>query len=153
MIAVLQRLSRGSVVIDGSEVASAGRGLLILLGVADGDGQLDADLLAEKIAKLRIFEDENGKMNLSVNDVGGSAIVVSNFTLLANYKHGNRPDFLSAAKPPVSEPLYEYFKSKLQTLIPSVSSGVFGADMQVSITNDGPITIVMDSNVLKAGNK
>lgn len=153
MIAVLQRLSRGSVVIDGREVAAAEKGLLILLGVADGDTQIDADLLADKIAKLRIFEDENGKMNLSINDVGGSAIVVSNFTLLANYKHGNRPDFLSAAKPPVSEPLYEYFKSRLAGLVPSVSSGVFGADMKVSITNDGPVTIVMDSNVLKAGKK
>ena len=149
MIVVLQRLSRGSVVIDGVEVASSGRGLLILLGVAEGDGQLDADLLAEKIAKLRIFEDENGKMNLSINDVCGSAIVVSNFTLLANYKHGNRPDFLTSEEPVRANALDEHFSALLRERGIPVKNGVFGADMKVALINDGPVTVMMESETLR----
>ena len=118
-----------------------------------GDEKRDADLLADKIAKLRVFEDENGKMNRSVVDVGGSVIVVSNFTLLANYRHGNRPDFLSAAKPAEANELYEYFKQRLAPQVPALSSGEFGADMKVAIINDGPITLVLDSAVLKEGKK
>ena len=153
MIAVIQRISEGSVTVEGKKIATSGLGFLILLGVAMGVEKKDADLLADKIAKLRVFEDDNGKMNRSVVDVGGSVIVVSNFTLLANYRHGNRPDFISAAKPTEANELYEYFKQKLAPQVPALSSGEFGADMKVSIINDGPITLVLDSAVLREGKK
>ena len=122
---------------------------MILLGVADGDDNNDAELLAAKIAKLRIFCDEAGKMNLSVKDVCGEALVVSNFTLLANYVKGNRPDYFGAAAPAEADRLYKYFGSLLETEIGHVEYGVFGADMEVTIVNDGPVTIVMDSKMLK----
>ena len=105
-------------------------------------------MLAEKISKLRIFTDENDKMNLSVMDVDGEALVVSNFTLLANYAHGNRPDYMSAAKPAEADRLYEYFCTLLSAKVKSVEKGVFGADMALEISNDGPVTIVMDSKIL-----
>lgn len=150
MQAVLQRVKRAAVSVDGSVTGSCQSGLFILLGVFEGDEKKDAELLAEKIAKLRIFEDENGKINKSVNDVGGGALVVSQFTLCANYAHGNRPDFLSAAKPDAAKELYEYFSALLRNLIPGgVGNGVFGADMQIEALCDGPMTIVMDSNILK----
>lgn len=150
MIAVLQRVRSARVSVDGVTTGSCGEGFAILLGVAIGDERLDADLLAAKIAKLRVFRDENDKMNRSIVDVGGSCVVVSQFTLLANYKHGNRPDFLSAAPPDVAEPLYRYFCEKLSANIgKEVGRGVFGADMLYEIENNGPVTIVMDSNVLK----
>ena len=113
MIAVLQRVSKASVSVDGKIVGKCGKGLAILLGVADGDSEKDAAVLSEKISKLRIFTDENDKMNLSVMDIDGEALVVSNFTLLANYAHGNRPDYMSAAKPAEADRLYEYFCSLL----------------------------------------
>ncbi len=149
MIAVLQRVAEARVTIDGHSNGEIGRGLLILLGVAKKDTEEDCRLLYEKIPKLRIFEDEAGKMNLSVADIGGEALVVSNFTLLAAYRKGNRPDFMNAALPETAKPLYEQFLAGLGTHIPHVAHGEFGADMQVALTNDGPITIVMDSNVLK----
>ena len=149
MIAVIQRVLNSSVSIDGSVCGKCDKGLMILLGVAKGDTEQDAQLLATKIAKLRIFCDENGKMNLSVKDVNGQALVVSQFTLLANYKKGNRPDYFGAAEPSVAIPLYEYFVELMRTEIGHVETGRFGADMQVSILNDGPVTIVMDSNALK----
>lgn len=150
MIALLQRVTHASVSIEGETVGKCGEGLMILLGVINGDEKLDAELLAEKISKLRIFGDENGKMNRSINDIGGSALVISQFTLAANYAHGNRPDYLNAAPPAVSEPLYEYFASLLNEKIPGgVQTGHFGADMKVDLCNDGPVTIIMDSNVLK----
>ncbi len=149
MIAVLQRVAEASVTIDGRINGEIGRGLLILLGVAKEDTEADCRLLCEKIPKLRIFEDEGGKMNLSVADIGGDALVVSNFTLLAAYRKGNRPDFMNAALPENAKPLYENFLAELGTRIPHVAHGEFGADMQVRLTNDGPVTIVMDSNVLK----
>lgn len=150
MIAVLQRVKSARVSVDGRVTGECGEGFAILLGVANGDSELDADLLAAKISKLRVFRDENDKMNRSIVDIGGSAVVVSQFTLLANYKHGNRPDFLSAAAPNIAEPLYEYFCDRLSLLIgSSVGRGVFGADMLYEIANNGPVTIVMDSNVLK----
>lgn len=152
MIAVLQRVTAASVVADGVPAGKVGHGLFILLGVLGGDTAEDARLLAEKIAKLRIFSDEAGKMNLSVNDVGGGALVVSNFTLAANYAKGNRPDYLMAAPPDVAEGLYEHFVSLLSPLVGGgVETGRFGADMQITSVADGPITIVMDSHLLGKG--
>lgn len=148
MKAVLQRVTEAEVTIDGESVGRIGNGLMILLGVAATDTERDADALAEKIVKFRIFSDENGKMNLSVKDVGGSALVVSNFTLCGSYRHGNRPDFcVTAAPPAVADPLYEHFKSRLAESIP-VESGRFGADMRISLVNDGPVTFVLESDVL-----
>ena len=149
MIAVIQRVKNSSVSIDGVVNGTCGHGLMILLGVAKGDTEDDARLLATKISKLRIFCDENGKMNLSVKDVDGEALVVSQFTLLANYKKGNRPDYFCAAEPQIAIPLYEYFVELMKAEVKHVGTGIFGADMQVSILNDGPVTIVMDSNQLK----
>lgn len=148
MKAVLQRVTRAQVDIDGETVGQIGKGFLILLGVAQGDTEEDLDRLLAKICKLRVFEDENGKMNRSVQDVGGSLLVVSQFTLLANYRHGNRPDFLGAAAPAEAERLYELFFARAAETVP-VQHGRFGADMQVSLCNDGPVTIVMDSDVLR----
>lgn len=148
MIAVLQRVSKASVSVDGEVVGKCEKGLAILLGVADGDLDKDAEVLAEKISKLRIFTDENDKMNLSLMDVDGEALVISNFTLLANYAHGNRPDYMSAAKPAEANRLYEYFCELLSKKVKSVGKGIFGADMAVEISNDGPVTIVMDSKIL-----
>ena len=148
MIAVLQRVKNASVSIDGALHSKIDNGLLILLGVKDGDSERDAELLSNKISKLRIFSDENDKMNLSVTDIGGSVLVVSNFTLLANYKKGNRPDYMNGAKPDEAHRLYEYFCSHISQLVPT-EKGVFGADMKVELLNDGPVTIVMDSEVLK----
>lgn len=148
MIAVIQRVARASVTIDSRLNSSIDNGLLILLGVKQGDTEKDAELLVRKISNLRIFSDEFGKMNLSVLDVGGSALVVSNFTLLANYKKGNRPDYLNGAKPEEANRLYEYFCKMISASVPT-ETGVFGADMQIDLINDGPVTIVMDSEVLK----
>ena len=149
MRAVIQRVSSASVEVDGKIVGSCQKGYLILLGVAQGDTELDAELLCKKIAALRIFRDENDKMNLSIRDIDGEALVISQFTLLANYRHGNRPDFLESAKPDEANRLYEYFKDLLSRELRRVECGIFGADMKVSLTNDGPVTICMDSEVLK----
>ena len=150
MIAVIQRVSSASVTVDGVVTGSCGKGFAILLGVAQGDTEMDADLLSAKIAKLRIFCDENGKMNLSVTDVDGELLVISQFTLLANYKHGNRPDFFGAAKPDEANRLYEYFTERLEALVgKKAGRGVFGAHMDCQFNNDGPVTIVMDSEQLK----
>ncbi|MBR2987057.1 MAG: D-tyrosyl-tRNA(Tyr) deacylase [Clostridia bacterium] len=150
MKAVIQRVSHAKVTVDGVVTGECGKGLAILLGVAEGDSELDAELLSTKIAKLRIFTDENDKMNLSLIDVEGGAVVVSQFTLLANYKKGNRPDYLSAAAPAEAERLYEYFIKKFEEALgKTVGRGVFGAHMAYDIHNDGPVTIVMESDVLK----
>ncbi len=148
MKAVLQRVRSASVAVDGAVVGSCGRGLLILLGVAPGDSEADLERMVQKIVKLRIFEDENGRMNRSVQDMDGELLVVSQFTLLANYKHGNRPDFFGAAPPAEAERMYERFIERAGTLVRHVGHGQFGADMQVSLVNDGPVTIVMESEVL-----
>lgn len=148
MKAVIQRVSQARVEVDGEVTGTCGRGLMILLGVAAGDTEDDMDRLLAKIVKLRIFEDENGKMNRSVQDVNGEMLVVSQFTLLANYRHGNRPDFLQAAPPQEAERLYERFIEKASGMVSHVGHGRFGADMQVSLVNDGPVTIVMDSDIL-----
>lgn len=148
MIAVIQRVKNASVTVEEKLVGRCGVGYAVLLGVAVGDTEQDAEVLATKMSKLRIFEDENGKMNRSILDVGGEALVVSNFTLLANYSHGNRPEYLSAAAPAEANRLYEYFCERLAALIGTVEKGIFGADMRVEIIGDGPVTIVMDSKVL-----
>ena len=122
---------------------------MILLGVAQGDCEEDAQLLCRKIANLRIFQDDAGKMNRSVKDIDGEALVISQFTLMANYRHGNRPDFMASAKPEEANRLYEYFTELLRLELRRVENGVFGASMQVSLLNNGPVTIVMDSDVLK----
>ena len=148
MIAVLQRVTSANVTVDDKVVGSCGAGLCILLGVGVNDTSEDAELLASKIAKLRLFTDAEDKMNLSVKDIGGEALVISNFTLLANYRHGNRPEYMSAARPELANQLYEYFKELLGKDIP-VQSGVFGAHMHLNIENNGPVTIVMNSEELK----
>ncbi|MCW1884554.1 D-aminoacyl-tRNA deacylase [Luteolibacter flavescens] len=146
MRAVIQRVSSASVTIDGEAVSSIGTGLLILLGIEDGDGEEDIAWLAAKIAKMRIFPDEAGLMNLAVTDCGAEAIVVSQFTLHASTKKGNRPSFIRAARPEISEPLFERFCTVLGTeLGKPVGKGRFGADMKVALVNDGPVTIVMDT--------
>ncbi len=149
MICVIQRVNSATVFADGVLSGSIEKGLYLLLGVKVGDDKTDATLLAEKISKLRIFSDENGKMNLSVKDVSGRALVVSNFTLHANYSHGNRPDYLNSAHPTVANELYEFFISELSDRIGKCESGVFGADMRTEMSTDGPVTIVMDSAVLR----
>jgi len=149
MIAVLQRVNSASVVVEGETVGSCNSGLCILLGVSIQDTKEDAELLATKIAKLRIFTDENDKMNLSVKDIGGEALVVSNFTLLANYRHGNRPEYMNAARPEQANELYEYFMELMKKELSRVEGGVFGAHMHLFIENNGPVTIVMDSQELK----
>ncbi len=151
MIAVFQRVTSASVAVDGELVGQCGAGCLILLGVARGDTELDADRLAAKLAKLRVFADNNGKMNRSVTDIGGCALVVPNFTLLADYTHGNRPDYLGAAPPDEANALYEYFCRALEEQSVPVSRGIFGADMRVSLVNDGPVTLVLDSRSLGTG--
>ncbi len=148
MKAVLQRVLNATVVSDGVQTGKIDSGLYILLGVESGDTQNDALALADKIAKLRIFSDGNGKMNLSVNDVCGEVLVVSNFTLNASYAHGNRPDYFKSAEPKFANDLYEYFVSLMRDRVKNVECGVFGADMKTSMTTDGPVTIVMESAVL-----
>lgn len=148
MICVLQRVNNAAVYADGVLSGEISKGLYLLLGVAEGDTEADATALAEKISKLRIFTDENDKMNLSVNDIDGEVMVVSNFTLNANYKKGNRPDYLASASPALADSLYEFFKSEMAKRVRKVASGVFGADMRTDMSTDGPVTIVMDSAVL-----
>ena len=148
MICVIQRVNNATVYADGVLSGEIGKGLYLLLGVSEGDTEQDAVALSEKISKLRIFTDDNDKMNLSVNDVSGEVLVVSNFTLNANYKKGNRPDYLSSASPDLANKLYEFFKSEMAKRVKKVESGVFGADMKTEMTTDGPVTIVMNSSVL-----
>ena len=146
MRALLQRVSSASVVIDGETVSSVGGGFLILLGIEEADNESDVVWLSQKIARMRVFPDEEGKMNLSMLGISGEALVVSQFTLHASTKKGNRPSFLKAAAPAVSEPLYEAFCKNLSAEIGKpVARGIFGADMKVSLTNDGPVTIWLDS--------
>ncbi len=147
MIAVIQRVSHGEVKIQGKSRGTIGPGLVVLLGVSDDDESRDADWLAEKVVDLRIFEDGDHKMNLSLHDVGGKALVISQFTLLADYRRGRRPGFTKAAKPEKAIPLYEYFMDQLWRKDIQVESGEFGADMQVHIINEGPVTLVLDSTV------
>ena len=153
MTAVIQRVNNAKIYTDGEYNGEISKGLYILLGVRKGDETIDADLLSEKIAKLRVFSDENGKMNLSVNDVDGEIMVVSNFTLNANYSHGNRPDYFDSASPADAERLYDYFLSLIKKKVKHLATGKFGSDMRTEMSTDGPVTIVMDSAVLRRGKK
>jgi len=143
--AVLQRVSEASVSVGDEVVGEIGRGAVVLLGVASGDSDDDADRLAGKIARLRVFENEDGRFDRSLIDVGGTALVVSQFTLIADIRKGNRPSFTDAARPEVAEPLYERFCTALRDEGVAVAQGVFGARMEVALVNDGPVTIVLDS--------
>lgn len=150
MKAILQRVTFAEVKVDGNTVGKIGNGFLILLGVADGDTEKEADALSAKVATLRVFTDENDKMNLSLADIDGEVLVISNFTLYADCSHGRRPNFMNAAKPDIAEPLYEYFCEKMaDNGVRKVEKGIFGADMKVSLLNDGPVTIDIDTRDLK----
>lgn len=145
MRAVLQRVSRASVEVEGEVVGRIARGWLVLLGVAKGDAEADADWLAEKVAGLRAFEDDQGKMNLAVGEVGGAVLVVSQFTLLGDCRKGRRPGFDAAADPAEAERLYRAFCDRIASLGLPVATGVFRATMAVSLVNDGPVTLLLDS--------
>ena len=146
MKAVIQRVKNASVTVDGIKISEIQNGILLLLGVAENDAKADIDWLSKKIANLRIFNDENGVMNTSLIDVNGDAIVVSQFTLQASTKKGNRPSYLKAAKPEIAIPLYEQFVHQFEKdLGKKVQTGEFGADMKVELLNDGPITIIIDT--------
>lgn len=150
MKAVIQRVAYSSVVIDGAEVGKTDKGFMILLGVEQGDTKADADKLIKKIPVLRIFEDKNGKMNLSCLDIDGEILVVSQFTLCADCSHGRRPSFINSAPPDIANELYLYFVDELRKSgVKKVDTGEFGADMKVSLLNDGPVTIILDSKDLK----
>jgi len=142
---VIQRVSEASVKVDGKIVGEIGKGLMLLVGVDENDEKTDADWLVQKILNLRIFGDEEGKLNLSVKDISGEILCISQFTLIADYKKGNRPSFIKAAKPDKAIPLFDYFKEEMAQSGLKTESGIFGADMKVSLINDGPVTIVMDS--------
>ena len=145
MKAVIQRVSEASVKVDGNIVGSISQGLLLLVGIDETDCEADADWLVQKIVNLRIFSDKEGKLNLSVIDISGEILCISQFTLIADYKKGNRPSFIKAARPEQAVPLFEYFKKEIAKSGLKTESGIFGADMKVSLLNDGPVTIVMDS--------
>lgn len=145
---VIQRASEASVAIDGKVVGSIGKGLVLLLGVGSEDTRELADKFLEKIIKLRIFEDAEGKTNLSLADVEGELLVVSQFTLYADCKRGNRPSFINSASPAMAEELYEYFLDRCKEKLGAVEHGEFGADMKVSLVNDGPFTIVLDDETI-----
>lgn len=141
---VVQRVKNAKVDVDGKTVGSIEKGFLVLLGVTHTDTKETADYLVKKLCKLRVFEDENGKMNLALKDVAGSLLIVSQFTLYANCSEGNRPSFINAAKPDMANELYEYFCKKCKEQDIKVEKGIFGADMKVSLVNDGPVTIILE---------
>ena len=143
---VIQRVNHATVTVDGQQIGRIGRGLLVFLGVADTDNKEMVDKYVKKLAGLRIFEDAEGKTNLSIADVGGEVLVVSQFTLYADCKKGNRPSFTKAGSPEFANELYEYFKEKCAETFGKVESGSFGADMKVELLNDGPFTVILDSN-------
>lgn len=145
MKVVIQRVSEARVKVEDEIAGEIKQGLLLLIGIDENDEKTDADWLVQKILNLRIFGDENGKLNLSVLDVSGEILCISQFTLIADYKKGNRPSFIKAAKPDKAIPLFEYFKTEIARSPLKIESGIFGADMKVSLVNDGPVTIVFDS--------
>ncbi len=154
MKAVFQRVTEASVTVDGQQIASIGNGALLLVGVCQEDTAAEAELLAKKVAGLRVFCDEQDKMNLSVLDIGGSVLAVSQFTLCANTARGRRPDFFGAARPEQALPLFEHFTECLrQEGVQDVQTGEFGADMKVRLLNDGPVTILLDTDVWKKGER
>lgn len=144
MKAVLQRVKNASVTVDGKITGQIGEGFLVLLGVGPEDTEKNADELVQKICKLRIFTDENDKMNLSIKDIDGQILVVSQFTLYADCQRGNRPSFVKAASPDKAEELYEYFKQQCKKEVKNVQSGIFGAHMEVKLLNNGPVTIILE---------
>ncbi|MCS6825005.1 MAG: D-aminoacyl-tRNA deacylase [Caldilinea sp.] len=148
MRAVIQRVSSASVRVNGSEIGRIGRGFVVLVGVAHGDGEAETRLLARKIAGLRVFEDNDGKMNLSLSDVDGAVLAISQFTLYADVRKGRRPSFIDAARPEQAEPLYQRFCELLRAEGIPVQQGVFQAHMEVELVNDGPVTIWMDTATL-----
>ena len=145
---VIQRVTNADVKVDGQTIGEIGKGFMVLIGVSDSDTEEIADKMVKKMLGLRIFEDENGKTNLSLDTVGGSLLLISQFTLYANCKKGNRPSFIEAGDPSMAEEMYEYIIEKCQETVPTVERGQFGADMKVSLTNDGPFTIILDSDTL-----
>lgn len=150
MKAVIQRVSEASVTVDGELIGSVGKGYMLLLGVMNGDTRHEAEILAGKVARLRVFEDDDGRMNRSLPDVGGGVLCVSQFTLCADVRKGNRPSFTPSAPPEEANALYEYFMERLRAEgIDRVEHGVFGADMQVALVNDGPVTICFDTDIWK----
>ena len=142
---VVQRVKNANVSIENNIVGKINQGFVVLLGVSNEDTKENADYLVKKLLNLRVFSDNDDKMNLSIKDIEGELLIVSQFTLYANCKEGNRPSFVEAAKPDVAIPLYEYFVSECKKIIPVVETGIFGADMKVDLLNDGPVTIIMDS--------
>ncbi len=146
---VIQRVSHASVTIDNKVNGKIGKGFLVLIGISPSDTKEDADFLVRKLVNLRVFEDENEKMNLALKDVNGELLLISQFTLYANTNEGNRPSFIEAAKPDIAIPLYEYFVEECRKKVPHVDTGIFGADMKVELLNDGPVTIMMDSKIRK----
>lgn len=145
MRVVIQRVKNASVEIDNKVNGKINTGFLVLLGIASTDTKQDVDYLVKKVVNLRVFSDENDKMNLALKDINGELLVISQFTLYGNCKDGNRPSFIEAAKPDVAIPLYEYFVEECKKQIPVIKTGVFGADMKVSLLNDGPVTIIIES--------
>lgn len=143
---VIQRVTHADVVVDGNEIGRIGKGFMVLIGVSKDDNETIADKMVDKMIKLRIFEDENGKTNLSLDDVGGELLLISQFTLYANCKKGNRPSFIDAGAPDEANALYEYIIERCKERVNVVERGEFGADMKVSLLNDGPFTIVLDSS-------
>ena len=148
MRAVVQRVTRASVTVDGEVVGEIGNGLVVLLGIARDDTKVEAAYLVDKIAALRIFDDEDGKMNLSVRDTNGSLLIISQFTLYGDVRRGLRPSWIDAAPPEVAEPLYDFFVRQASAIISKVATGSFRAMMQVELVNDGPVTILLDSKKL-----
>ena len=145
---VIQRVTNADVKVEGQTIGEIGKGFMVLIGVSDSDTREIADKMVKKMLGLRIFEDENGKTNLSLDTVGGSLLLISQFTLYANCKKGNRPSFIEAGDPAMAEKMYEYIIGKCRETVPTVERGQFGADMKVSLTNDGPFTIILDSDTL-----
>jgi len=145
---VIQRVAQSTVKVDGQTIGSIGKGFLVLLGVSNSDTQQIADKMVDKMIKLRIFEDENGKTNLDLAAVSGSLLIVSQFTLYADCRKGNRPSFVKAGEPHMAEEMYEYILDRCASYVPVVEHGIFGAEMEVSLVNDGPFTIVLDSDHL-----
>ena len=145
---VIQRVSESEVKVDGETLGKIGKGFMVLIGVSNSDTKEIADRMIKKMLGLRIFEDEQGKTNLSLDTVGGSLLLISQFTLYANCKKGNRPSFIEAGAPDMAEEMYEYIIAKCKEQVPTVEQGRFGADMKVSLVNDGPFTIILDSETL-----
>ena len=145
MKVIIQRVSEASVKVDHKIVGEIGKGLMLLIGVDETDEKSDSDWLVKKILDVRVFSDDEGKMNLSVRDIKGEILCISQFTLISDYKKGNRPSYIKAAKPDKAIPLFEYFKDEIRKSGLRIESGIFGADMKVSLINDGPVTLVFDS--------